>query len=165
MAVGDRPVRSAARRDTVVAEGRAPSAPRRCEPGSATGPGARRGGWLARPPQAGINSPPGASRSACGALHPHISIWGANRSCPVVNFSPVKQVNIEGRWYKPEIQINGASAQESRGVPRNRRRARLARPIRLIANSQNYPCVFGRISPHWPHQSSRLRRILLCPAD
>ncbi len=24
---------------------------------------------------------------------------GANRSCPVVNFSPVKQVNIKGRWY------------------------------------------------------------------
>ena len=25
---------------------------------------------------------------------------GANRSCPVLNFSPVKQVNIRDRWYK-----------------------------------------------------------------
>ncbi len=48
-----------------------------------------------RPPKAGINSPPDASRSACGTLH-----HGANRSCPVVNFSPVKQVNIKGRWYQ-----------------------------------------------------------------
>ena len=38
-------------------------------------------------------------RSAFGALHPEISIWGAHRSCMVVNFSPVKQVTIKDRWY------------------------------------------------------------------
>ena len=55
-----------------------------------------------RPPKAGINSPPGASRSACGALH-----HGANRFCPVVNFSPVKQVNINDRWYEPLARAHG----------------------------------------------------------
>ncbi len=33
-----------------------------------------------------------------------IRLWytyhGANRSCPVTNFSPVKQVNINDPWYK-----------------------------------------------------------------
>ncbi len=27
------------------------------------------------------------------------AVHGANSSCPVVNFSPVKQVNIKDRWY------------------------------------------------------------------
>ncbi len=39
----------------------------------------------------------GAIRLWCAA--PQISIWGANRSCPVANFSPVKQVTINDRWY------------------------------------------------------------------
>ncbi len=109
MAVGDRPVRSAARRDAVVAEQGSQSPGALCERPSATGQAARRGGSFAPrinwgPPQAGIKSPPRApfhdrGRSACGALHPQIGFGGANRSCPVVTFSPVKQVDINAGWY------------------------------------------------------------------
>ncbi len=46
----------------------------------------------------------GAIRLWCQAPLPApAKAGGANRSCPVVNFSPVKQVNIKDRWYKPSI--------------------------------------------------------------
>ncbi len=88
-----------------VAEERSQSAPSLCEACSATGQAARRARSFAPrinwgPPSAGIKSPPDASRPACGALHPQIDSWGANRSCPVVTFSPVKQVIINAGWYK-----------------------------------------------------------------
>ena len=67
MAVGDRPVRSAARRDAV------PSGKRRDAAG--------------RSPTATF----GRDKFSTGCV--------ANRSCPVENFSPVKQVNIKDRWY------------------------------------------------------------------
>ncbi len=88
---GDRLVRSAARRDMV------------CRASGATRRVVRPRSLMIRA-QAGINSPPGAplhdrGRSACGALHPQIGYWGTNRSCPVANFSPVKQATIRDRWY------------------------------------------------------------------
>ncbi len=73
MAVGDRPGRSAAQRDAV------PSGKRRDAAGrSPTATGGRdkfaTGGVAAR----------------LWCTHPQIDSWGANRSCPVANFSPVK---------------------------------------------------------------------------
>ena len=47
-------------------------------------------------------------RSACGALH-----HGANRYCPVVNFSPVKQVHIKDRWYQKVKRTEVESAKPS----------------------------------------------------
>ncbi len=82
MAVGDRPIRNAGRRDTVLsgkrrdAAGRSPTVTRGRDKFTI-----------------------GGVASDCGALHPQIGYWGANRSCSVVNFSPVKQVNINDRWY------------------------------------------------------------------
>ncbi len=77
MAVGERPVRSATRRDAV------PSGKRR---------------------DAAVRSPTatfGRDKFTTGGVA--IRLWcehhGANRSCPVVNFSPVKQVNINDPWY------------------------------------------------------------------
>ncbi len=101
---------------SAVADERSRSAPSLCEAcsatPSATGQAARRARSFAPrinwgPPRAGRMSPPRApfhdrGRPACGALHTRIDSWGANRSCPVVTFSPVKQVNIDAGWSKPE---------------------------------------------------------------
>ena len=85
MAVGDRSVRSAARRDAV------PSGKRRDAAGRSPTATSGRDKFVT----GGV-----AVRLWC--THPQIDSWGANRSCPVVNFSPVKQVNINDRWYKPD---------------------------------------------------------------
>ncbi len=82
MAVGDRPVRSAARRDTVLSGKRRDAAGR--SPMATGG----RDKFTTR----GV-----AIHLWCAA--PQIGHWGANRSYPVVNFSPVKQVTINDRWY------------------------------------------------------------------
>ena len=78
MRLGARPVRRTAQRDTFVSGKRcnaAGRAPRRTE---------------------------GREKFATGCVA--IRLWytyhGANRSCPVANFSPVKQVTINDPWYK-----------------------------------------------------------------
>ena len=77
MRLGARPVRRAAQRDTCVSGKRCNAAgrvPRRTE---------------------------GREKFATGCVT--IRLWytyhGANRSCPVANFSPVRQVNINDPWY------------------------------------------------------------------
>ena len=77
MRLGARPVRRAAQRDTCVSGKRCNAAgrvPRRTE---------------------------GREKFATGGVT--VRLWytyhGANRSCPVANFSPVKQVNINDPWY------------------------------------------------------------------
>ncbi len=60
----------------------------------------------------------GAIRLWCAAPLPApAKAGGANRSCPVGNFSPVKQVNIKGRWYKSKNVVTVAIAREMAAFP------------------------------------------------
>ncbi len=85
MRLGARPVRRAAQRDTCVSGKRCNAAgrvPRHTE---------------------------GREKFVTGGVT--IRLWytyhGANRSCPVTNFSPVKQVNINVPWYKANSGSHG----------------------------------------------------------
>ncbi len=77
MAVGDRGGRSAARHDTVLSGKRRDAAPR------------------------SPTATEGRDKFATGGVEVRLRCThrGANRSYPVANFSPVKQVNINDRWY------------------------------------------------------------------
>ncbi len=77
MSLCRRPVRSAARRDTVQSGKRRDAA----------------GRWHRLTEGREKFTTGGVAIRLCALHH------GANRSCPMVNFSPVKQVNIKGRWY------------------------------------------------------------------
>ncbi len=79
MRLGARPVRRAVRRDAVASGKRRNAAgrvPRRTE---------------------------GREKFVTGGVAPRLwyTYHGANRSYPVANFSPVKQVNINVPWYNP----------------------------------------------------------------
>ncbi len=78
MRLGARPARSAAHRDTCVSG-------KRC---NAAGRVPRRTA--------------GREKFVTGYVAPRLwyTYHGANRSCPVSNFSPVKQVNINDPWYQ-----------------------------------------------------------------
>ena len=137
MAVGERPVRSDARRDAV------PSGKRRDAAGRS--PTATEGRE---------KFTTGASRSASGAPHPRIGYWGASRSCPMVKFSPVKQVNINDRWYQAAIAQPILFSRASRAslpsaafprTPAGRRRVIIRRAV-----------LFGLVRAHRLIQAARL---------
>ena len=97
MRLGARPVRRAVRRDTCVSGNRHNAAGRvpRCTEGR--------------------------EKFATGGVA--IRLWykyhGANRSYPVTNFSPVKQVNINDPWYKLNVSALGGDGNSNTAKVRN----------------------------------------------
>jgi hypothetical protein len=91
MRLGARPVRRAAQRDTCVSG-------KRCNlPSPKRSSGFAQAGAAGRVPR----RTEGREKFVTGCVAPRLwyTYHGANRSCPVANFSPVKQVNINDPWY------------------------------------------------------------------
>ena len=117
MRLGARPARSAAQRDTCVSGKRCNAAgrvPRRTE---------------------------GREKFVTGGVA--IRLWytyhGANRSCPVANFSPVKQVNINDPWY-----YLSTGHLRNTGFRRAMRQAGMIPDPDLIVLAENYREEPGR---------------------